>query len=142
MCGHFNSPGCWQLPACPKPVNCSSAVAGGCGSPAPRGPLSSQMGALLRKAVGTQLGPGQGNEWGMTRTLSTPSLQALPESPMTPGQSQALGQKVGFSLGGSEIEALTGGGVGQLVLLILPGFLWICPSWLGKNKTVLCFFWR
>nr|XP_019588890.1 PREDICTED: pleckstrin homology domain-containing family G member 3 isoform X11 [Rhinolophus sinicus] len=54
------------------------------------------MGALLRKALGTQLGPGQGCEWGMTTTLSTPStpsLRVLPDSPKKPGQPQALGQK-------------------------------------------------
>ncbi|KAM8781318.1 pleckstrin homology domain-containing family G member 3 isoform 7-T8 [Rhynchonycteris naso] len=51
------------------------------------------MGALLRKAVGAQLGPGQGYEWGVTRTLSTPSLQTLPVFPVKPGQPQALEQK-------------------------------------------------
>lgn len=69
------------------------------------------MGALLRKAVGTQLGPGQGCEWGVTRTFSTLSLQDLPDSSMKPGQPQALGQKVGFSLGGLETEFLTGAGI-------------------------------
>lgn len=105
--------------ACPKPVNCSSAVVEECGL------LCAQMGALLRKAVGTQLGPGQGCEWGMTTTLSTPStpsLRVLPDSPEKPGQPQALGQKVGFSLGGSETEVLTGAGIGQLVFFN--------PAWL------------
>lgn len=115
----------------PKPVNCSSAVVEECCL------LRAQMGALLRKALGTQLGPGQGCEWGMTTTLSTPStpsLRVLPDSPKKPGQPQALGQKVGFSLGGSETEALTGAGIGQLVFFILLGFFkWICPSWQGES---------
>lgn len=113
----------------PKPVNCSSAVVEECGL------LRAQMGALLRKALGTQLGPGQGCEWGMTTTLSTPSLRVLPDSPEKPGQPQALGQKVGFSLGGSETEVLTGAVIGQLVFFILLGFFkWICPSWQVRAK--------
>lgn len=68
------------------------------------GPNAAQMGALLRKAVGTQRGPGQGCEWGVARTLSTPSSQGSPSPhfPLKPSQPQALGQKVGFSFGGSE----------------------------------------
>lgn len=55
------------------------------------------MGALLRKAVGTQLGQA---EWGVTMTGTIPS----PGSPLKAGQPQALGQKVHFSLGASETE--------------------------------------
>lgn len=100
------------------------------------------MGALLRKAVGTQLGPGQGCEWGVTRTLSTPSLQALPDSAVKPGQPQALGQEVGFSLGGSETELLTDTGVGQVAGPFYPAWLLLvdCLSWLGKSTAVLCPF--
>lgn len=86
------------------------------------------MGALLRKAVGTHLGLGQGCEWGVTGTLSTPGLQALPEPPMKPGQPQALGQKVGFSLGGSGTEVVTGTGVGQTAGPFYPAWLLVDVS--------------
>lgn len=79
------------------------------------------MGALLRKAVGTWLGPGQGMRVGCAQD---PQLQAssLAKVPSEPGQPQALGQKVGFSLGGSETENHAGAGVGGLVLFM--------PRWL------------
>lgn len=43
--------------------------------------------------------------------------------PVKPGQPQALGQKVGFSFGGSETEALTDTGVGQTAGPFHPAWL-------------------
>lgn len=59
---------------------------------------------------------------------------------MKPSQPQALGQKVGFSLGGSETEALTGTGVGQTAGPFYPAWLLlvICPSWLGERTAGPC----
>ena len=85
-----------------------------------------------------------GRDWDSvnSKLYQTPPPDPAPPCCVKPGQPQALGQKVGFSLGGSDTEVLTGAGAGKTAGPLYPAWLlvWICPSWLGKGMTVLCPF--
>lgn len=76
----------------------------------------------------------------VTAKLPSLAMRTPPPPSMKPGQPQALGQKVGFSFGGSETEALTGTGVGQTAGPFHPAWLLLVdfPSWLGKRTAGLC----